>query len=75
MKAIIKRLLKVINNIITAILWLLWGIIWTLLSIPVGVVTSCIYIATGNDITDWWFDKMGIIVDLSIKIDDKIDLL
>lgn len=75
MKVIIKRLLKVINNIITALLWLLWGLIWTLLSIPVGVVAACIYIATGKDATDWWFDKMGIIVDLSIKIDDKIDLL
>lgn len=75
MKVIIKRLLKVINNIITAILWLLWCIIWTLLSIPVGVVAACIYIATGKDVTDLWFDKMGIIVDLSIKIDDKIDLL
>lgn len=75
MKVIIKRLLRVINNIITALLWLLWGLIWTLLSIPVGIVAACIYIATGKDVTDWWFDKMGIIVDLSIKIDDKIDLL
>jgi hypothetical protein len=75
MKAIIKRLLKVVNNIITGLLWLLWGLIWTLLSIPVGIVAACIYIATGKDIIDWWFDKMGIIIDLSIKIDNKIDLL
>jgi hypothetical protein len=75
MKAIIKRLLKVVNNIITGLLWLLWGLIWTLMSIPVGIVAACIYIATGKDIIDWWFDKMGIIIDLSIKIDNKIDLL
>lgn len=75
MKAIIKRLLKVINNLITAILWVLWCIIWTLLSIPIGLAAACIYIATGKDIIDWWFDKMGLIVDLSIKVDDKIDLL
>lgn len=75
MRAIIKRLLKIINNIVTALLQVLWCIIWILLSIPVGVVAACIYIATGKDVTDWWFDKMEIIIDLSIKIDDKINLL
>ena len=75
MRAIIKRLLKIINNIVTALLQVLWCIIWILLSIPVGVVVACIYIATGKDVTDWWFDKMEIIIDLSIKIDDKINLL
>lgn len=75
MKVIIKRLLKVTNFIITALLWVLWGIIWLLLSVIVGVVAFCIYMATGKDIMEWWFDKMDIIVDLSIKIEDKIDLL
>jgi hypothetical protein len=45
------------------------------LSIPIGLAAACIYIAIGKDIADWWFDKMGIIIDLSIKIDNKIDLL
>lgn len=75
MKVIIKRLLKVINFIITALLWVLWGIIWLLLSVIVGVVAFCVYMATGKDIMEWWFDKMDIIVNLSIKIDDKIGLL
>lgn len=75
MKAIAKRLLKVINMIITVPLWLLWGIIWVSLSILVGIVALCAYVATGKDIMEWWFDKIDIITDVSIKIDNKIDLL
>ena len=75
MKAIVKRLLKVINLIISTLLWLVWAIIWVFLSFLVGIVAFCTYVATGKDIIEWWFDKMGIITELSIKIDDKIDLL
>ena len=75
MKAIIKSLLKVINMIITIPLCLLWGIIWVFSSILVGIVALCTYVATGKDITEWWFAKIDLITDLSIKIDDKIDLL
>lgn len=75
MKAIVKRLLKVINLIISVLLWILWSIIWVFLSFLVGIVAFCTYVATGENITEWWFDKMDIITGLSIKIDNKIDLL
>lgn len=75
MKAIVKRLLKVVNMIITVPLWLLWGIIWVSCSILVGIAALCTYVATGKDIMEWWIDKIYIITDLSIKIDKKIDLL
>lgn len=75
MNAITKRLLKVINMIITVPLWLLWGIIWVLSGFFVGIVALCTYVATGKDIMEWWFAKVDLITDLSIKIDDKIDLL
>lgn len=75
MKAILKRLLKVINMIITVPLWLLWGIIWVFFTSLVGIAALCAYVATGKDIMEWWIDKIYIITDLSIKIDKKIDLL
>ena len=75
MKAIVKRLLKVINMIITVPLWIVWGIIWAFLSFLVGIAALCTYVATGKDITEWWFDKVDIITELSITIDEKIDLL
>jgi hypothetical protein len=75
MKAFIKRLLKVINMIITVPLWLLWAIIWVFFTFLVGIVALCTYVATGKDIMEWWLDKMYIITDLSIKINNKIDLL
>lgn len=75
MKAVIKRLLKVVNMIITAPLWLLWGIIWVFPTILVGIVALCTYVATGKDIMEWWIAKVDIITDLNIKIDNKIDLL
>lgn len=75
MKAIIKRLLKVINMIITVPLWLLWAIIWVFSTFLVGIAALCTYVATGKDIMEWWIEKVDIITYLSIKIDNKIDLL
>lgn len=75
MKAFIKRLLKVINMIISIPFWLLWALMWVFLTIPVGIVAVCTYVAIGKDIMEWWLDKLDIISELSIKIDKKIDLL
>lgn len=75
MKAIAKRLLKVINMIITVPLWLLWGIIWVFFTFLVGIAALCTYVATGKDIMEWWLDKIDIILELSVTIDKKIDLL
>lgn len=75
MKAIVKRLLKVLTFLLMVPLHFAWLVIWAGLSVIVWVVAGLVYIAIGKDISDWWVNTLNVVISAYCKINDKIDLL